>query len=231
MSNFAAEQDQRLKDLLREKGLWSVYWTSLKIPFSRWNIGLGCISAIVIFLLCFRTASAGALADQLQAMATIAFPLAVGQLGFLLAGFSFFATVADKSLLCRMADKQHEKSGLSYIKYNFLVFMRVFVEYLAFTFIAFAAIVLLSKGIGLREYLSDALDGWPKAKPIIATTAYALFNGAIVYLLMQLASFIYNIYHVVMTSIRWELQKHYESANQRGNHNAAESPADDARTQ
>lgn len=213
MSRFTDEQNEKLKDLLAEKSLWQVYLSSRKIPFSQWNIGIGVVVAVLLFYSCLFAKSPAAIADQLLAFATLSFPLAIGQLGFLLAGFSFFATVADKGLFCRMADKTHQKSGLSFIKYNFLVFMRVFVEYLIFTFACLGILLLLTKGLGAREAISQFLGQWPKTKLPVAAGAFGLFSGCLVYLLMQLASFIYNIYHVVMTSIRWELQKHYDDLN------------------
>lgn len=214
MSRFTEEQEEKLKDLLKEKSLWQIYKTSRKVPFSKINIFLGIGSALVVAGFAAQAKTAGAVADQLLAFATMAFSLSISQLGFLLAGFSFFATVADRDMFCRMAERTHEKSGLSYLKYNFFVFMRVFVEYLVFSLACLALMVILTKGIGFRETASDYLNQWPKFKHWLVAGAFGLFVGCVVYLLMQLASFIFNIFHVVMTSIRWALQKDYDQQNE-----------------
>lgn len=217
MAEFNDQQNERLKVLLKEKSLCQVYLSSRKIPFSRINIATGLTITAIVTALGIRAKSTMAMADALLAFATIGFSLCIAQLGFLLAGFSFFATVADKEMFCRMADKTHQASGLSYLKYNFLVFMRVFVEYLVFCLACLGMMILLTRDIGLRETLSGWMNNWQTAKPWIAAATFGSFVGCIAYLLMQLASFIYNIYHVVMTSIRWELQKDYEQQNARSN--------------
>ena len=213
MTTLSEQQRERLKDLLKEKSLWKVYITSRRIAFSKINIGAGLLVAFAVTVPALRAKSTTVLADQLLVFATMGFSLCIAQLGFLLAGFSFFATVADKEMFCRMADTTHEASGLSYLKYNFLVFMRVFVEYLVFCMACLGLMVLLTKDIGLREAVSEWLGNSQKAKQWITASSFGFFIGCVVYLLMQLASFIYNIYHVVMTSIRWALQKDYETQN------------------
>jgi hypothetical protein len=211
MSQFTEEQSGHLNDLLKEKSLWQVYRASRRIRFSKTNVVFGVIAMIVVFCFSIRaTTTPKALADQLLTFATMAFSLCISQLGFLLAGFSFFATVADREMYCRMAEKTHSKSGLSYLKYNFFVFMRVFVEYLIFAVACLAAMVSLAKGVGIREAVSEFLSDPPLLKHYIAAAVFGLFVGCVVYLLMQLASFIFNVFHVVMTSIRWALQKDYE---------------------
>jgi hypothetical protein len=210
---FTVEQNERLRDLLQEKSLWQVYVASRKIPFSKINIGLGVAAAALTSLFAWRAASTALLADQLAHFATMAFNLSIAQLGFLLAGFSFFASIGDKEMFCRMADRTHTQSGLSWLKYNFLVFMRVFCEFLFLALLSLGLMVVLAKGLGIRESISTFLNQWPDAKQPITAIVVGLFIGTVVYLLMQLASFIYNIFHVVMTSIRWALQKDYQERN------------------
>lgn len=215
MAEYTETQKQRMSDLLKEKSLWQVYKTSRKIRFSKFNNYFSIVFAVASAAFCLRSKSDAVLADQLLAFATTAFSFGIAQLGFLLAGFSFFATVADKEMFCRMAEKDHAQSGLSYVKYNFFVFMRVFVEYLVFSVVSLALMVILTKGIGIRESLSEALSSSPNAKHAIAASSLGLFVGGMMYLLLQLASFIFNIFHVVMTSIRWALQKDYEVQNEK----------------
>ncbi len=213
MSNFTDQQQSRLKDILSEKSLWKVYLTSRRIQFSRINTGGGVLVAIAVTAFAIQADSPSALADQLLSFSTTAFGLSIGQLGFLLAGFSFFATVADKEMFCRMAEKTHEPSGLSWLKYNFYIFMRVFVEYLVFSLACLVLMVMLAKGVGIRESIADYLNQWPKIKHYIAASAFGVFIGCFFYLVLQLSSFIYNIFHVVMTSIRWALEQDYKKQN------------------
>lgn len=213
MHAFTNEQNERLKDLLKEKSLWQVYGASLKIPLSKFNVWFGAVVAVTVTLFATQSKSSAILADRLVDLSRMAFLLAISQLGFLLAGFSFFAIVAEKEMFCRMAEKTHQDSGLSYLKYNFLVFMRVFVEYLAFALFCLWLMVALTEGFGVRGMASDFLDQWPLVKHCVVAAIFGVFVGSVVYLLMQLASFIFNVYHVVMTTVRWALQRDYEASN------------------
>lgn len=217
---FSAEQAAILKDLLKEKTLFALYRNALRIPFSRFNIGISSAGGILTLLASLWTAKCTDLFDSLSALSVIGISSSVSLLGFLLAGFSFFASVSDRLLFCRMAELQHE-CGLSYLKYNFLVFMRVFVEYLAFSVISLLVLTLLQKGMPFRDHFGPILDAWewPKAvaisiKPgtILGASFLGLYVGFFLFLLLQLKSFIFNIYHVVMTNIRWALETEYLAA-------------------
>lgn len=218
MNCFTDSQQEKLEDLFREKGVWRVYIASWRVGHSgcKLNAATGLAAALVIFGFAFRVESIKHLADQQLALATLLFPLFISQLGFLLAGFTFFATVADRSLFCAMADRQFGESGLSYLKYNLLIFIKILIEYLLFSLVCLALIVLLNDAMGIRVVISKLLAHSLIVKRLAAAGGTGVFIGFAVYLLMQLAAFIYNIYHVVITSVRWELEKYYNEQNRNG---------------
>lgn len=201
-----------LDDLLREKSLWAIFRQSWRIPFSRTNlfVGVGVGVAVYCCSSFIGNVRAGSVADTLHSLATVGFSTSIGLLGFLLAGFAFFATVSDRLMFCRMAEVKHAGSGLSYLKYNFFGFMRVFCEYLVFAFACLLAVYVAEQGSPLRKYLSNVLTECDQCRLHSAAIALGVFSGAFVYLLMQLKSFIFNVYHVVMTSIRWSLEDRYD---------------------
>ncbi len=204
-----------LQELLREKSLWAVYVRSRSIPFSLLNNAAGVIVAIAIGVASCWSASMANVADHLSALSVLTFNTSISLLGFLLAGFSFFATVSDKSMFCRMAEVQHKESGLSYLKYNFYVFMRVFFEYSAVAVVSFLLAVILQPDSGTRIVLTRLLDAMlpPRVGVCVLSGALGLLAGSFAYLLLQLKSFIFNVFHVVMTSIRWALEDEYDKAD------------------
>lgn len=211
-------REAMLADLLSEKSLWAVYRQSRRIPFSRINNVTGIIFGVLTTITSCLAANAAVVADHISAVATVSFNTSISLLGFLLAGFSFFATVADKSMFCRMAEVRHEGSGLSYLKYNFYLFMRVFYEYSVVAVISFAVMLVLQPNSGVRTFVELAWKcfAWPQkfAAPValdvfLLSCCLGLLSGSFVYLLMQLKSFIFNVFHVVMTSIRWALEAEY----------------------
>ena len=156
--HYNRDRREILQDLLREKSLWAVYVRSRSIQFSLLNNAAGVIVAIAIGVASCWSASMANVADHLSALSVLAFNTSISLLGFLLAGFSFFATVSDKSMFCRMAEVQHKESGLSYLKYNFYVFMRVFFEYSVVAVVSFLLAVILQPDSGTRIVLTRFLD-------------------------------------------------------------------------
>jgi membrane protein implicated in regulation of membrane protease activity len=95
--------------------------------------------------------------------------------------------------------------------------MRVFVDYLIFVTICLLFVLLLQKDSPARSLLASRLGTsvflGVHLDVFFAGLGFACISGVWVFLLMQLKSFIFNIYHVVMTSIKWELyQKYNENA-------------------
>ena len=214
---LSREQQAVLDDLLREKDMAAIYKTSRDIPFSTTNLIIGFVAFVFCFSLSLAAGSATEIVDQLVGLAGLAFNTSIGLLGFLLAGFSFFATVGDRSLFFRMAENPHKGSGLSFLKYNFFSFMRVFVEYFVFCLAALTITLALDPKSGCRklliEHFGDIKVQEIALDKLAANAVLSSMVAAFVYLLMQLKSFIYNIYHIVMTSIYWELLQSYEGTD------------------
>jgi hypothetical protein len=208
MQEIPSDPNAVIEDLLSERSLWTIYRTSRAIPFSKINNAVGGVFGLLAGIQTSIMKSEDAL-KQLSSLSTLVFNSTISLLGFLLAGFTFFATVADKRLFCQMAIEQHE-SGLSFLKYNLFLFMRVFVEFLVVCIFSLLLIVFLGDGAGIRVSVADLEKvGSVKSEPLIALIIVfvGLLVGAFAYLLMQLKSFIFNIHHVVMTSIAWEIRR------------------------
>jgi hypothetical protein len=210
-----ADRQAILSDLLSEKSLWAVYVRSRAIPFSWLNNSAGLAIGVAIFFASCWANDVSNIADHLLTLATLAFNTSISLLGFLLAGFSFFATVSDKSMFCRMAEIKHRESGLSYLKYNFYVFMRVFFEYSVVAVVAFLVAVVLQTNSGTRIAFLQLLDATlqPDFRIMTLSGVLGLLAGSCAYLLLQLKSFIFNVFHVVMTSIRWAIEEEYEQTD------------------
>lgn len=194
------------KDLTKEKKLWDIYVSSNRIPFSRFNL----ITTILVLILLvvnswFTTQSIAETIELVRKMSDTGLAVTLSTLGFLLAGFTIFATVSQPSLSLRMAEIRHPDSGLSYLKHNYFVFLRVFVYYLMFSIFCLLIIMFGHKG-GLVPLLA-ALSPYPnEVKFAVVKASYVLLFTGYYFLIMQLKSFIFNIYHAVMTSLRWKAE-------------------------
>lgn len=212
--------DALVEELLKEKTLWAIFRQSQRIPRSKVNIFVAVAFCAVSFCLAVQEERASILATQVHSLAAIILVSTIGLLGFLIAGFSFFATVSDKAMFCRMAEHSHKASGLSYLKYNLFMFLRVFAQYLLMSLVSFGLVVTLQPDSAIRRTLRSMTEQltWPPflniATPlesVLLAVALSLLIGLFVFVLMELGAFVFNVYHVVMTSIAWELEKEAET--------------------
>ncbi len=191
------------KALMDEKSLWDIYKKSRRIPFNRFNLW----SSLLVFVLvglqyCFIGEGLPQKLEIVRGFASSALGIVVSVLGFLIAGFTIFATISQPDMLVAMS-RHRAESGLSYLKHNFFMFIRVFVYYLTYTVLCLLVVVFAVKGGVLHRVVSLS----PIHREIyewFVGAAYVLLYGGFFFLLMQLKSFIFNVYHSVMTAIRWK---------------------------
>lgn len=203
--------DTSPQSLTAEKNLWDVYKASRIIPESKSTLVISTTTLLLLLSLSALEVTSSQsgyarLIDRTQALIGFGFNFTISILGFLLAGFTIFATVTDKNLFVTMARYVHPKYPLNYLKYIFLVFMRVFIYY--FLFALFAVLVHL---VSLRNSLLTPLiiaifPDLTASKQLLAVIIFTFSGTWLVYLVWLLQSFIFNVYTTLMLAVRW----HYE---------------------
>lgn len=196
--------DLSAKSLTEEKNLWSIYKKARRISFNPFNFWS---TAIVVALVIAQYSILDITLDEklkiVREFSSIAMGVVVSVLGFILAGFTIFATISQPEMFVAMSKHRHEVSGLSYLKNNFFIFMRVFIYYLAYTVFCLMVIVFGVKGglihkVVMLSPISCEIREW------LVGAAYVFLYAGLFFLLVQLKSFIFNVYHSVMTAIRWK---------------------------
>lgn len=216
MSEDQEERAVQPKELLKEKSLWQIYCQS-RVLRSSSNFNAYATLLVVGILAAyawFTPETAKELADRTREIAADGFAFATTILGFLVAGFTVFATVTKPDLFVFMAKTRHKQSGLPWVKYNFFKFMEVFYVYIVFAGMCLG-VRLLAKPNGALSLLVNSTSDPAITKLYLAKIGLLLLGGVFIYTLMLLKSFIYNVYHVVMTSIRWEMEKPQDHSGQR----------------
>jgi hypothetical protein len=194
------------RELTKEKKLWDIYIASRRIPASKFNF----LSTLIVTILLVVSVWIGDgqirnTIETIRKFTEIGLGVSLSTLGFLLAGFTIFATVSQPLLLVSMAKINHPDSGLSYLKHNFFIFIRVFIYYLVFA--GFCLIVMIfGHKKGLVSILASLSPNPEKIIFILVNGTYIVLFAGYYFLLMQLKSFVFNIYHAVMTSIRWNAE-------------------------
>ena len=194
------------KDLTKEKRLWDIFIASKRISFSRFN----AITTTIVFILLLVNSwltnqPVEETIELVRDLSSVGLAISLSTLGFLLAGFTIFATVSQPSLSLKMAEITHPVSGLSYLKHNYFIFLRVFIYYLLFSIFCLLIIMFGHKG-GLVPVLASHFPYHEQVKFAVVKASYVLLFTGYYFLIMQLKSFIFNIYHSVMTSLRWKAE-------------------------
>ena len=174
-----------------------------RIPTNKFNLLCTlALLALVIFQFCILKEPAVDKLKDVRDLSTFGMTTAVTVLGFLIAGFTIFATISQPEMLVAMSRIVEKKSGLSYLKFNFFIFIRVFIYYLAYSLFCLSVLTFGVKGGLVHELIklspiSQSIREW------LLGFAYVVLNVGLFFLLFQLKSFIFNVHHCVMTAIRW----------------------------
>jgi len=192
------------KALLEEKSLLQIYNKSRRIPFNSFNFWSTIIVVVMVAIqYCLLDISITEKLKLVREFSVMAVGITTTVLGFLLAGFTIFATISQPDMLVAMSQHREQKSGLSFLKYNFFIFMRVFIYYMAYAVFCVFILIFAIKG-GVIHYLVNISPISHEIIEWLVGFSYVVLYGGMFFLLMQLKSFIYNVYHSVMTAIRWK---------------------------
>lgn len=185
------------KRATEETSLSEVYWKARKVGSTRVN----SVVPVVVFVL-FGLLAAGdscfdlsvlppsALKSLLSQVADIGFTLTTAILGFLIAGFSIFASITRPEIVAGLAKLDHKDTGLSRLQFIFFNFLLVFIHYLAFL----AASIVFKLGLPLAPAVIDAVSPHVASADKVfwwsAVVLVALLLGSLTFLIMLLKSFI-----------------------------------------
>ena len=197
------------KSLMEEQSLAQIAWRSRRLPWNGFNLIItGSVGVLSSLYVATSSRPSAAFAEWSRSLSLIGIAFAAQVLGFLIAGFTIFATLTKPELFRRMAVITHKESQLSYLKYNFFTFVQVFIHYLSFTAVCLMVGIVGASNGPLSEVVHRLCEDPDTTKALLAKIAYVVLCTWSVYILVALKSFIFNIYHVVMTAIRWD----YESS-------------------
>ena len=146
------------------------------------------------------------LLEDVRKWAELGFNFSITTIGFLIAGFTIFATLSKPDMMLAMMDFTNKETGLPTLKYNFFAFMKVFIAYIAVA-LFFLSIVLFGQREGLVSNVVSLLPHSKCLKYVLVVTTYVYVGTSFVYLVMLLMTFIFNIYAIVMNFLRWEYHK------------------------
>ena len=202
--------------IFSQKSMWEVYRLSNKIlpkPKSNVVIFWAFVSAFLVFF-GWAMCDGGTVFTEKDALSFLQFTaaqglsLAVGILGFLIAGFAIFASVTKAELFITLAEipykRDGKETGINRLQFVFFNFLNVFTVY-----IGLLALCLII-GIGLSDHspLLRIASQTPSPTPILPIMALVITTGSLllwlVAALLRLKSFVWNLYQTILVSIATE---------------------------
>ena len=192
----------------KEKSLLEVYWKARKIasPKHSWKI------AGVIFVVLFgflisdwyfnlELVSFCGMFNFVSKIGEIGFAMTTAILGFLITGFAIFSTFARVETfvaLARIPYKETEFCRLQFVFFNFLL---IFIHYLAFLTFSISIKIFLPTLEFVNELISPFWSHWESFVWWPAAIFTSLSLSWLVYIILLLMSFIWNLYQAVLLVI------------------------------
>lgn len=198
-----------LDDLFNEKSLFRIYRLAPSFFSNRFNAVVAAItfcllsvfSIVHIVLVPLRDTVRLPFADAFSMWANAGASLAGTILGFLIAGFAILCTILRPEAMLALHRLRNEKYGLSELKLLFVIFVDVFVQFLALLFWSIVVIVFGGKQ-GPAVVLGSQLAKVHWLIPFcLLHVIFTLWGTWFVVLILTLKSFIYNLYQSLLLSL------------------------------
>lgn len=200
---------EQLEALTAEASLLDVYRLSRRIrkrAIYKYLIVELSTAVSVAAVAYFSQVPGPALAALAREWLGLGFNFAVAILGFLLAGYTIFATLTGADFARVLVAHNYGDTNISYLKYTTVQFMQVFIDYVFFVAVYLIAAFFGWKGglftmlCGAAQQLTTA-DAWR----VGSIMAMSIVSGLLAHLWMTLQAFIFNIYGSVMAMARLRL--------------------------
>lgn len=201
------------KDATGDTSFWRVVAVSLPVVGNKGDFYLcaGLFIACTVGILVAHNAGLLAHGRDIAAMlgqwATLGVNIAVAILGFLIAGFSIFATMTKPELFHLLAKFKANGRPISEFKFVFYNFLHVFAHYLLYLAIGVFAAVMSQRGSPLWYFanlLRDHFGSWLDVAVAIGAAGLVCYT---VFALLLLKSFLWNLYQAMVFAIFFEVPK------------------------
>lgn len=199
--------------LISEKSLLAVYRKARKVASAPINVRLAWGVFVVMALALATNAWFGmpvapyaSLIVGIREVADAGFAFTTAILGFLIAGFAIFASITKPGVFILLAKLDHKREGISRLQFIFFNFLLVFIHFLTFLGLCLIVKVTLYSGGPLSGALRWAAESWRIGIIIGVSLMFAAMTAWLVFLLMLLKSFIWNLYQAVLVTILTEAE-------------------------
>lgn len=212
------------EDLTKEKSLLALWLVSFKFPYSRFNVAITACVALALARYCqLSWDRPDVILSTFRKLEATGLAFSTSILGFLVAGFTIFVTISRIDMFLMMARMEKPKTGESFLKYNLSAFIVAFAHYISYIFFCLMAELFFQPSGIISVSVANAatypmLAGHiPLVHKVGASSLLVLLGTWTSYLVLLLKSFIFNIYEVTVTSIRYEWLEQDKAEREKNN--------------
>lgn len=197
-------------DVLQERSLAAIFFKAAPLVGKKIDyvppIGIALACLVVCPLAEYRLHALADAARQLKMLtvwSTNGLLASVTILGFLIAGFSVFATLSDKELFRRLASYKSDKP-ISSFKFIFFSFIYTFVVYIAFVITSACIMVLAEENSPVQYLLSFWEARQPDSERVGVAIVTSIYLAYMLHVLLVLRGFVWNLYSSLLIAIFWQ---------------------------
>lgn len=162
---------------------------------------IAALPLLASFLGVWPPVSVAALAVGIRLVLNLGVQFATSILGFLVSGFALFFAITRSDVLVLLAGIDHEKGNISRLQFILYSFMYVFIHYIVYLGVTLALSVCIAQG----SVLNDTIRYWKAfsscAFHVAEMIVFAGLAAWLVFILMLLKSFIWNLFQTVLVAI------------------------------
>ena len=190
------------QDLSKEQKLFDIWRIAVDFEWPRINfwalISALTISSLYAFAI---VANDRDVSTRTLHLAEVGVSYSASILGFLIAGFTIFMSSVKPRLITLLSNIEHDKAKISWLKFMLFVYVRVFVEYLAFTGVCISLLIYGGTEGFFYKILQLAFSDNSIVCMVEIRFEFVLVATFFVHTLFLLKSFVVNIYKTFLLPI------------------------------
>ena len=129
-------------------------------------------------------------------------------LGFLVAGFTIFATMTKVEIFIALTLTSHKAENVSHIKFIFYSFLRVFINHIMLLFACVSTTMLKDSSSIYLSALSIDSDVSIRIKKIGVILVFPIIGFLVINAILQLKTFVWNLYQSIIVAIAGAITLH-----------------------
>ncbi len=206
-------------ELFKEKGLLSVYLKSNSYGENGFDrtvkSGTGILLTVCSIYLPFSRSDLFTVAGRAVVdWVSLGFTYSITILGFLVAGFTIFATMTKVEMFITLSQIRHKTKDVSQLKFIFYSFLRVFISHIMLLFIAVSISMARDCSPIYLTAMSLSAAKVILSKKIAVLILLPTVGSILISSVLQLKTFVWNLYQSIIVTVAMAAQL-YENDRQK----------------